>query len=99
MKLDKITFGRVVAHCVSNGMSVGEYEVERLDQLIDIPVVEPVAEHVYPKNENVEALLKHMAAGTNKIDAIREHRAITGMGLKDSKDAVERYWISKVEVK
>jgi hypothetical protein len=33
-----------------------------------------------------------MAGGTNKIDAIREHRAITGMGLKESKEAVERYW-------
>lgn len=25
-----------------------------------------------------------------KIDAIREHRAITGMGLKESKDEIER---------
>jgi ribosomal L7/L12-like protein len=92
MKLDKMTFAHVIAHCVSNGMSAGEYEITVLDRLIDIEVPEQVAEQIYPKNENVERLMMLMVEGTRKIDAIREHRAITGMGLKESKEAVERYW-------
>ena len=36
-KLDKMTFAKLVAHCVSNGMSTGEYEINTLDEIIDIP--------------------------------------------------------------
>lgn len=92
MKLDKIKFARLIAMLASEYGYIHEDFIQAVDNLIDIEVPEQVA---YPKNENVEALMKHMAAGTNKLDAIREHRAITGMGLKDSKEAVERYWLYK----
>jgi len=36
-----------------------------------------------------------MAEGTRKIEAIKCHRKITGYGLKESKDTVEKYWVSK----
>lgn len=89
MKLDKMTFARVIAHCVSNGMSAGEYEVTALDNIIDISVEQ---ERVYPANGHIDDLMRLMVAGTQKIEAIKTHRAITGFGLKESKDAVEKYW-------
>ena len=92
MKLDKIKFAKLIAMLASEYGYIHEDFIQAVDNLIDIEVPEQVA---YPKNENVEALMKHMAAGTNKLDAIREHRAITGMGLKDSKEAVEQYWLYK----
>ena len=36
--------------------------------------------------------MRLMVAGNQKIEAIKTHRAITGFGLKESKDAVEKYW-------
>jgi ribosomal protein L7/L12 len=94
MKLDKMTFARLVAHCVSNGMSTGEYEVNTLDTIIDIPAPEsPPAGSASP--EVIAILMKHMVAGDNKIEAIKAYRQLTGHGLKEAKDAVERYWISR----
>lgn len=90
MKLDKIAFAKVVAHCVYNGMSAGEYEVEELDNLIDIPVPEPVKSYSLPSE--VDALLAAMNQPGKKIEAIKAYRSLTGAGLKESKDAVERYW-------
>lgn len=90
MKLDKMTFARLVAHCVSNGMSAGEYEVTTLDDIIDINVPEPVPGRA--NVEDVDKLMMLMLQGTQKIEAIKLYRMMTGMGLKESKDAVERYW-------
>jgi ribosomal protein L7/L12 len=43
---------------------------------------------------NVNELYVMMAAMKDgrKIDAIKSHRVLTGFGLKESKDAVEKYW-------
>lgn len=38
---------------------------------------------------SVISMFDHMLAG-RKIDAIKEHRSLTGMGLKESKDEIER---------
>jgi ribosomal protein L7/L12 len=43
----------------------------------------------------VDELLLYMGKGTQKIEAIKAYRNLTGAGLKESKDAVERYWVSK----
>ena len=45
--------------------------------------------------EELNVLMMLMAEGTRKIDAIKQHRQLTGAGLKESKDAVEKYWVSK----
>lgn len=42
----------------------------------------------YP-GADVVALLEHMASG-RKIDAVKLYRQMTGYGLKESKDAIER---------
>ncbi len=92
MKLDKMKFAKVVAHCVQNGLSQGDWEIERLDELIEFEVEQP--KNVVPF-EAVDELLRCMAGGTEKIQAIKAYRTLTGVGLKESKDAVEKYWVSK----
>ena len=93
MKLDKIKFARLISFCANNGMTVGSYEIEQIDDLIDIEVPEP--EQIYPNASLVTDLLKAMQEG-KKIEAIWAHRAMTGMGLKESKDEVEKYFGSLV---
>lgn len=39
-------------------------------------------------------LLSAMQVG-KKIEAIKAHRSLTGYGLKESKDAVEKYWFTR----
>lgn len=39
----------------------------------------------------IDNLMKAIYDG-RKIEAIKSHRALTGMTLKGSKDAVEKYW-------
>lgn len=92
-KLDKIKFAQVVAMVASEYKYVHNDFIEALDRAIDIE--QPEQERVYPMNNHIDELMKLMVEGQRKIEAIKVHRAITGMGLKDSKDAVERYWISK----
>ena len=93
MKLDKIAFARVLAHCVYNGMSIGDSEIAELDNLIDIPVPEQTPGFV--PCSWVDDLMALMAEGKYKIEAIKAYRSLTGAGLKDAKDAVERYWVAK----
>jgi Ribosomal protein L7/L12 C-terminal domain len=93
MKLDKIAFAYVVARCVNNGMFADRLVIEELECLIDIDV--SVADPVKVDPNDVDSLLDLMAKGKQKIEAIKAYRSLTGVGLKESKDAVERYWISK----
>lgn len=92
-KLDKIRFAQVVAFIV-DAMRTGfdDEAIRSLDNMIDIADPEPQIVPGKADAQMVERLMMFMSGGTQKIEAIREHRAITGMGLKDSKDAVERYW-------
>jgi ribosomal protein L7/L12 len=94
MKLDKIKFAKLVAHCVSNGMSAGEWEVEQLDSLTDINIPEPKSGMA--SAEDVDRLLFLMTQGTQKIEAIKCYRNMTGAFLKEAKDAVEKHWVSKL---
>lgn len=89
MKLDKIKFGRLVAHCISNGMSAGEYEVDTLDQLCDIDVPEAAKVNHEDVNELLRCMLSANADGF--IPAIKAYRALTNAGLKEAKEAIERY--------
>ena len=99
MKLDKIKFASLMGFISCRyGLTITQDDMREIDELIDVEVEQQV---VYPANHNIEMLMSLMAAGTQKIEAIKTHRAITGYGLKESKDAVERYWkspLSKEEV-
>ncbi len=92
MKLDKIKFAKLVGFCAANGMTVGDWELNQIDELCDVGVLEQEVQTVYPMNDAINDLMRLMVAGTQKIEAIKVHRAITGFGLKESKDAVEKYW-------
>jgi ribosomal protein L7/L12 len=87
MKLDKIRFAKVVALIVTEYQRISENFISELDHIIDIEVIAPAM-----NVEQLHTLMSIMQRGTNKIDAIKLHRAMTGWGLKESKDAVEDYW-------
>jgi ribosomal protein L7/L12 len=93
MKLDRLKLAKVVAHCCNNGFSTGDWEIERLDELIEFEVEQPKAGVV--SCEAVDNLLMLMAEGTRKIESIKTYHILTGAGLRESRDAVERYWVSK----
>ena len=49
----------------------------------------PAAAAAAPAEEKTEFTVMLVEAGANKIGAIKEVRAITGLGLKEAKDLVE----------
>lgn len=63
-------------------------------EIDDLPVQAPNTVHY----SLVDELLKHMQAGNGKIMAIKAYRTLTGVGLREAKDAVERYWVAPVKV-
>jgi ribosomal protein L7/L12 len=84
----------LVGYCANRGMTVDKTDVIALDDLINIEAPQPERFHASDIND-LQMLMKFMAQGTQKIEAIRLHRQITGWGLKESKDAVEAVWIDR----
>jgi ribosomal protein L7/L12 len=97
MKLDKIKFAELI-HFISrylqNPPHLDKVFIASLDELIDINV-EPVSMPSMCNPETLHILMGLMHEGTRKIEAIKQHRIMTGYGLKESKDIVEKYWISR----
>lgn len=90
MKLDKIKFASLVGFISCRyALTITQDDMHEIDNLIDIDVPQP--EQIYPNASLVTDLLVALR-DQKKIDAIRAHRAMTGMGLKESKDEVEKYW-------
>ena len=87
MKLDKLKFAKLVQYLAQYDFNG---DVETVDELIDIAVPDAIVER--PAIVQIDAMLKAIAEN-RKIDAIREYRAMTGMSLKESKDAIEAYWL------
>ena len=54
-----------------------------------VAVAGPAAAAAAPAEEKTEFTVVLLEAGANKIGAIKEVRAITGLGLKEAKDLVE----------
>jgi hypothetical protein len=68
-------------------------EVETIDQII----TEGLPKHDTITGYN-DSLLSDMLAAMKsgrKIEAIRYYRALSGFGLKESKDFVEQHWITQ----
>ena len=69
--------------------------VKALEQRLGVTAAAPVAVAAAPAaveakvEEKTEFTVVLAASGANKINVIKEIRAITGLGLKDSKDLVE----------
>ena len=90
MKLDKIKFAKVVSWIsrMTNGLEFSEEDLRELDDIVqfDTPPVPAM------NATDLHVLMALMQEGTRKIEAIKQHRMMTGYGLKESKDAVEKYW-------
>jgi large subunit ribosomal protein L7/L12 len=54
-----------------------------------VAVAGPAAAAAAPVEEKTEFSVVLMDAGANKINVIKEVRAVTGLGLKEAKDLVE----------
>ena len=94
MKLDKIKFARVVTWIARQSeYHFNEADLAHLDDLISIDVNEPST--AVWNAEDLNRLLFLMQEGQRKIEAIKQYRVMTGHGLKEAKDSVEKYWVSK----
>lgn len=94
MKLDKIKFAKVVSWIsrITNGLEFAEEDLRELDDIIDINVEPVIIPSEYINHHAVDTMLEAIA-NDRKILAIIAYRSMTGEGLKDSKDAIERYWL------
>ncbi len=74
-----------------SGMSVLEIAdlVKSLEEKWGVSAAAPVAAAAAPVEEQTEFDVILTEIGANKINTIKEVRAITGLGLKESKDLVE----------
>lgn len=91
--MDKIKFARLVNLLTQWGMrELDAADMIVLDRMTTVePSQVPMQRNVVSE-EDVNVLLNCMNAKTNKIDAIKAYRQITNAGLREAKDAVERYW-------
>lgn len=89
MKLDKLKFATLIAYIQSCDDSYLEpYQIEKIDSLIDINAA---PDRIYPKISDIEYLLVAIKFG-RKIEAMKAYRSLTGFGLKESKDMIEKHW-------
>jgi hypothetical protein len=87
MKLDKIKFARligIITHIAER--TLDENEIDICDHIIDFDVQE-----IKVSCMHVDELLKQMISSDGFINAIKVYRSLTGAGLKDAKEAVEKY--------
>lgn len=81
--MDKIKFAELVSYVSTiTGSHLDLYIIDRLNTL---------TASVGNNTVNLVPLFDALASG-RKIDAIKEHRRLTGFGLKESKDEVERVY-------
>lgn len=94
MKLDKIRFARLIGYISAiSGRDFAPDEVDYIDRIADIEMQE--AKIIGCNPDRLNDLLLLMKDGTRKIEAIKVYRDFTGVGLKESKDAIEAYWIPR----
>jgi hypothetical protein len=86
--VDKFKFAKLISYISGIAQdSLSDEQISRIDIMVTLdPEVQ-----VRTNADQLGRLLGHMKRGS-KIEAIKEYRALTGMGLKESKDAVEAFW-------
>lgn len=85
MKLDKIKFAALVAHIqylLHNRNKLSEEDMNDIDYIVtfDAPTVDP---YCIPAAHDINELMRLMVSGTQKIEAIKLHRKLTGWGLAE----------------
>ena len=89
MKLDKIGFARLISFIGTlTNRDLDNDEIEWIDRQIDIEA--PVAP-AKAACADVDELLRQLNAPDGFIPAIKAYRVLTSAGLKESKEAIERY--------
>lgn len=95
MKLDKIKLAMLIGFVSCRyAITLTQYDIAEIDQIIDFELPAPAEPPVF-NAENLHTLMALMCEGTNRIEAIRQHRMMTGYGVKESKDIIEKYWREK----
>jgi len=83
-----IHFNQLVSHVTILVKRVLDtYEIQDLQN-----IVTACSEPNKVSEAKVNTLLAAMGRDGQKIEAIKAYRVLTGLGLKESKDAVEKYW-------
>lgn len=89
MKLDKIKFARLIGFIASiTGKDFTSDDVDYIDRMIDVEM--PVSTGKVSEDD-VNILLKEIIDPNGFINAIKAYRILTGAGLKESKEAIEKY--------
>jgi len=91
MKLDKIRFAQLIAYISKLGAELTFNSVRDIDSIVDIEVPAPTVQAL--NIELLHELLVEMRSAKDGrfIPAIKAYRALTGAGLKEAKEAVEKY--------
>lgn len=91
--MNKLQFAQLVAYVVylMNSHRDETLDCQEIEYLERLTTVEPTPSKV--NAASIDELMGCVAEGTHKIDAIKLYRQLTGLGLKESKDAVEKYWL------
>lgn len=90
MKLDKIKFARLIGMVTSfAGRTLDSDEIEAFDYVCDVDV--PVLPASRVPEKDVNELLMQINSPDGFIPAIKAYRVLTGVGLREAKEAIERY--------
>ena len=84
MPINVVGFGALVSYVTKLAdRTLDKYDVDTLYGYVELAEGQTEAKYV-----SLDYLFDSIKDG-RKIDAIKAHRALTGMGLKESKDAIE----------
>lgn len=89
--MDKIKFAHLcvyIGYLITQGACLTDYQVSEIDTLINDGMPHRGLGYT---DAAMEEFMTAMHDG-RKIDAIKAHRTMSGMGLKESKDFVEKHW-------
>lgn len=90
MKLDKIKFAQLIGFLERvHALNLQQKDVEFIDELIDVEAPGATKALIHEVDELLRCMLS--AGSDGFIPAIKAYRALTNAGLKEAKEAVERY--------
>lgn len=89
MALTMKTFGRLINLVASQFGMLSPTMIEDLHEVATEIAVIPETAAMLRSHVDLDPLFKALLNPNDKIEAIKQYRAVTGQGLKESKDAVE----------
>lgn len=91
--MNKLQFANLVGFVTSKlkGDVLDDYDIKELDRLSTAPVT-ATCDNRPIVAESVVCDLLAAIKSHQKIESIKAYRVLTNAGLKEAKDAVEKYW-------